>query len=220
MFCLASLASSQYDYAPTINYDNTLEVSNVDNSQEPIQPAAEEYDKVFYSYSAPEQEFEEQNAEEQINKTVKKHIRVIFIKGPENTALENAALQLAKGAADQHTAIYVLSKQSDIGSLAAQLQEIKSKNTARPEVHFVKYRTQADAETAQRAIQAQYDNIPGTTSNSADNTASVLNFASKSVPQVNLNNANTKPPATARTRTTIPTRSFTRNSYLPPSRKY
>ncbi|CAD6994892.1 unnamed protein product [Ceratitis capitata] len=45
-----------------------------------------------------------------------------FHQGPEGNGLENAAINLARHAAEQRTAVYVLQKQADLGDLANKLQ--------------------------------------------------------------------------------------------------
>ncbi|KAH8417612.1 hypothetical protein KR222_002728 [Zaprionus bogoriensis] len=140
-------------------------------------PAAE-LNKEFFTYTANEEDFDEPQALEKVSSSVNKGLRVVFIKGPENRGLENAALALAKQAADQQTAIYVLNKQADIGDLANKLNAIRSNTNNKPEVHFVKYRTPEDAANAQRAIQSQYDSLGGTSQNHNGGVANALNFAS------------------------------------------
>ncbi|XP_026851057.1 uncharacterized protein LOC6587581 isoform X2 [Drosophila persimilis] len=137
-----------------------------------------ELEKEFFTFSANEQDFDEPQALERVAGSVNKGLRVVFIKGPENRGLENAALALAKQAAQQETAIYVLNKQADIGDLANKLNAIRSNNNNKPEVHFVKYRTPEDAANAQRAIQGQYDQLGGTSSATDGGVAPALNFAS------------------------------------------
>ncbi|EDW15269.1 harpin HrpN [Drosophila mojavensis] len=141
-------------------------------------PAAE-LQKEFFTYTANEQDFDEPQALEKVSSSLNKALRVVFIKGPENRGLENAALALAKQAAQQETAIYVLNKQADIGDLASKLNAIRSNNNNKPEVHFVKYRTPEDALNAQRAIQGQYDQLGGTSKALDGGVASSLNFASQ-----------------------------------------
>ncbi|XP_054089360.1 uncharacterized protein LOC105220462 isoform X2 [Zeugodacus cucurbitae] len=141
-------------------------------------PAAE-FDKEFYSYSADEDAFNEPAGSEQIEASLKKNLRVVFIKGPENNGLENAAANLARLAADQKTAIYVLQKQSDIGDLANKLNSIQGQSAHKPEVHFVKYRTPEDAANAQRAIQSQYDQLGGNSQSHDGGVAPVHNYASE-----------------------------------------
>ncbi|XP_002137323.4 putative mediator of RNA polymerase II transcription subunit 17 isoform X2 [Drosophila pseudoobscura] len=140
-------------------------------------PAAE-LEKEFFTFSANEQDFDEPQALERVSSSLNKALRVVFIKGPENRGLENAALALAKQAAQQETAIYVLNKQADIGDLANKLNAIRSNNNNKPEVHFVKYRTPEDAANAQRAIQGQYDQLGGSSQAHNGGVAPVLNFAS------------------------------------------
>ncbi|KAI8044504.1 keratin, type II cytoskeletal 3 [Drosophila gunungcola] len=140
-------------------------------------PAAE-LEKEFFTFTANEQDFDEPQQLERVSSALNKALRVVFIKGPENRGLENAALALAKQAAQQETAIYVLNKQADIGDLANKLNAIRSNNNNKPEVHFVKYRTAEDAANAQRAIQGQYDQLGGSSQAHNGGVAPVLNFAS------------------------------------------
>jgi len=106
---------------------------------------------------------------------------VLFIKDPDNKGLEQAALQLATSASADRIAIYVLNKQENIGKWITNLNTIRNNNKNRkPEVHFVKYWTQSDAKNAQRTIQAQYDLLPGVSTNyNGGASVSVLDFASK-----------------------------------------
>ncbi|KAH8258151.1 hypothetical protein KR038_006761 [Drosophila bunnanda] len=141
-----------------------------------------ELQKEFFTYTADEGDFYDPAASEQVQSALNKALRVVFIKGPENKGLENAALALAKQAAQQETAIYVLNKQADIGDLAGKLNAIRNNNNNKPEVHFVKYRTQEDAANAQRAIQGQYDQLGGSSQSHDGGVASSLNFASQPAP--------------------------------------
>ncbi|XP_011295669.2 fibroin heavy chain [Musca domestica] len=143
-----------------------------------VAPAQAELEKEFYTFTANEEDFTEPAASNQINSVTKQGLRVIFIKGPENTGLENAALSLAKSAAEQQTAIYVLSKQADLSALANKLNTANENVSHKPEVHFVKYRTPEDAANAQRAIQAEYDALGGKSEHINGGVASSLNFAS------------------------------------------
>lgn len=152
--------------------------SGINYAPAPLSVPAE-FNKEYFTYSAPDEEFNDGAASQQIAGTLKKNLRVVFIKTPENQALTNAALQLAKQANEERTAIYVLNKQADIGELANRLQSIKSGIANKPEVHFVKYRTPEDAVRAQQAIQAQYDALGGTSHISNEGVAPVLNFASQ-----------------------------------------
>ncbi|XP_023291070.2 putative mediator of RNA polymerase II transcription subunit 17 [Lucilia cuprina] len=145
----------------------------------PSYSAPAELEKEYYTFSAPEGEFDDANAAQKIAGSVKQGLRVVFIKRPENKGLENAALALAKQAAEQKTAIYVLNKQADIGDLANKLNSINKNSNNKPEVHFVKYRTPEDAANAQKAIQGQYDALGGPSQSHNGGVAPVLNFASQ-----------------------------------------
>nr|XP_036222937.1 uncharacterized protein LOC118681666 [Bactrocera oleae] len=141
-------------------------------------PAAE-FDKEFYTYSADEDDFNEPAGSEQLDALLKKNLRVVFVKGPEGNGLENAALNLARLAAEQKTAIYILKKQADLSDLANKLQSQHDLTGHKPEVHFVKYRTPEDAANAQRAIQSQYDQLGGNSQSHDGGVAPVHNFASQ-----------------------------------------
>ncbi|KAH8312791.1 hypothetical protein KR044_012965, partial [Drosophila immigrans] len=138
-----------------------------------------ELTKEFFTYTADEGDFQAPANADQLSNGLRKALRVIFIKGPENSGVEDAALQLARQSAEQQTAIYVLTKQANVNDLANKLNTIRNNNNNKPEVHFVKYRTPEDAVNAQRAIQGQYDQLGGVTSHQDGGVAPVLNFASQ-----------------------------------------
>ncbi|KAM8704826.1 hypothetical protein ACLKA7_009305 [Drosophila subpalustris] len=140
--------------------------------------AQPELQKEFFTYTADEEDFHDPAASEKVSTSLNKALRVVFVKGPEHNGLEQAALALAKQAAQQETAIYVLNKQADIGDLANKLNAIRSNTNNKPEVHFVKYRTKEDADNAQRGIQGQYDQLGGSSSHQDGGVAPALNFAS------------------------------------------
>ena len=188
VLCLISLACADklgYNYRPVDHSSAGLSFTPGGSSglagptsySAPAAPA--EYTKEFYTFSAPEGAFDDPNAAQQLASALKKNLRVIFIKNPENKGLENAALALAKQAAEQKTAIYVLNKQADIGDLANKFNAIRNNKNSKPEVHFVKYRTPEDAANAQKAIQSQYDSLGGSSQNHNGGVAPVINFASQ-----------------------------------------
>ncbi|KMZ06104.1 uncharacterized protein Dsimw501_GD18131 [Drosophila simulans] len=135
--------------------------------------------KEFYSFYANDDDFEDKGALQRALASVKKNIRVIFIKSPENRGYENAVLALAKQAAQQQTAIYVLHKQTDINELAQKFNAVRQNANKKPEVHFVKYRTPEDAANAQRAITRQYDQLGGSSQSINGGVANAINFASQ-----------------------------------------
>ncbi|EDW58656.1 uncharacterized protein [Drosophila virilis] len=139
--------------------------------------------KEFFTYTADERDFNEPINQDQLSNNLRKNLRVVFIKGPEYSGVQDAALALSKQAAEQQTAIYVLNKQADINDLGNKLNNIRSNTYQKPQVHFVKYRTTEDAINAQRAIQGQYDQLGGVSINQDGGVASVLNFASRTPAQ-------------------------------------
>ncbi|XP_017844716.1 uncharacterized protein LOC108601328 [Drosophila busckii] len=210
LVCLLAVARGQYDYTPISNagdgHGGLVGGSSYDAQSgaaqlsEPIL-LSNEFNKEFYTYTAPEQEFDNGHVNDQLANSLKRNLRVVFIKGPEHNGLEQAALHLAHSASDDRTAIYVLNKQADVGELTQKLNQLKLQANHKPEVHFVKYRTQSDAENAQRAIQAQYDSLPGRSVNhNAGSSSPVIDFASK------VGKVDVLAPA--------------QSAYLPPSRKY
>ncbi|KAM7359451.1 uncharacterized protein ACRADG_012754 [Cochliomyia hominivorax] len=179
-----SVSSGGFDSSPSASYgsDQGFHPGGASGANDYSAPSATdpvEFEKEYFTFSAPEGAFDDNNGNQQLANSLKRGLRVIFIKGPENSGLENAALQLAKSAGEQRTAIYVLNKQADIGDLANKLNALNQNHANKPEVHFVKYRTNADAENAQRAIQNQYDNLGGKSSSHNGGVAPVLDFASK-----------------------------------------
>ncbi|EDW98612.1 uncharacterized protein LOC6538376 [Drosophila yakuba] len=187
-FCLIGAACAQYNYGAGFTgaaSDNvpSYSGSGVSDSYDgaassPDYSVSSELNKEYYTFEADESQFEDPLAAQKIAGSVNKGLRVVFIKGPENRGLENAALALAKQAAEQRTAIYVLNKQTDIGDLAQKFNAARQNANQRPEVHFVKYRTPEDAANAQRAIQSQYDNLGGSSQSINGGVANAINFAS------------------------------------------
>eukprot|EP00099_Drosophila_melanogaster_P023658 NP_651487.1 TweedleO [Drosophila melanogaster] len=213
-FCLIGAACAQYNYGAGFTgaaSDNvpSYSGSSVGDSYDgaassPDYSVSSELNKEYYTFEADESQFEDPLAAQKIAGSVNKGLRVVFIKGPENRGLENAALALAKQAAEQRTAIYVLNKQTDIGDLAQKFNAARQNSNQRPEVHFVKYRTPEDAANAQRAIQSQYDNLGGSSQSINGGVANAINFASAAPVVPARRGPNYSPPAAA-----------TSNSYLP-----
>ncbi|XP_016998423.1 uncharacterized protein TwdlO [Drosophila takahashii] len=210
-FCLIGAACAQYNYGAGSSgsaSDNIPSYSGGDSysgaASSPDYSVSSELNKEYYTFEADESQFEDPLAAQRIAGSVNKGLRVVFIKGPENRGLENAALALAKQAAEQRTAIYVLNKQTDIGDLANKFNAARQNANQRPEVHFVKYRTPEDAQNAQRAIQSQYDNLGGSSQSFNGGVANAINFASQGAAPVRAQGSNYSPPAAA-----------TSNSYLP-----
>ncbi|KAH8284169.1 hypothetical protein KR054_011654, partial [Drosophila jambulina] len=116
-----------------------------------------DFHKHFYAFEAPYDSSEEADlVESKLASLSQKNLQVVFIKAPENKAVVGALNALAKQTTEDKTAIYVLNKQTDAHELASELSSVKAHHKHKPQVHFVKYRTEAEAVQAQQHIQAQY----------------------------------------------------------------
>jgi len=148
------------------------------SSHQDVSAPQQNLDKHFYYFSAPEEHFDESKELKKVIGSTKKNLRVIFIKSPENKGYENAVLNLAKNAVEQKTHIYVLNKQTDTAGLAQKFQAAQAAtHHHKPEVHFVKYNSAADAEHALQTIKAQYDSLGGGQSvHVQGGVAPVINF--------------------------------------------
>ncbi|KAH8363241.1 hypothetical protein KR084_007515 [Drosophila pseudotakahashii] len=114
-----------------------------------------DFHKHFYAFEAPYDSGAEE-VESKLSSLGQKNLQVVFIKAPENKAVVGALSALAKQTSEDKTAIYVLNKQTDANELASEISALKSQRKHKPQVHFVKYRTEEEAAQAQQYIQAQY----------------------------------------------------------------
>nr|XP_014090605.1 alpha/beta-gliadin A-V [Bactrocera oleae] len=121
--------------------------------------------KDIYIHSAPDDQEETLLGQQLDNAPVRKNYRIVFIKAPtHNIKLAGAALKHAQNANEEKTVIYVLSKKPDLTEVQQQLQQAQGEQkTHKPEVYFIKYKTQEEAQRAQQEIQAQYDALGGST---------------------------------------------------------
>ncbi|XP_022214426.2 transcription factor SPT20 homolog [Drosophila obscura] len=102
----------------------------------------------------------------------RKHYRIVFIKAP-TPSVSKAALRIKQAPVEEKTIIYVLTKKPDPLDLQTALEEVAPKQPSKPEVFFIKYKTQEEAAHAQRTIQAQYDQLGGTSQVSDEGVAPV-----------------------------------------------
>jgi len=84
----------------------------------------------------------------------RKHYRIVFIKAPTPSATKTA-LRIKQAPVEEKTIIYVLTKKPDPLDLQAAIEEIAPKQPSKPEVFFIKYKTQEEAAHAQRTIQGK-----------------------------------------------------------------
>ncbi|XP_030562929.1 mediator of RNA polymerase II transcription subunit 15 [Drosophila novamexicana] len=102
----------------------------------------------------------------------RKHYRIVFIKAP-TPSVSKAAVRVQQAPVEEKTIIYVLTKKPDPLELQTAIEEAAPKPISKPEVFFIKYKTQEEAAHAQRTIQAQYDQLGGTTQVSDEGVAPV-----------------------------------------------
>ncbi|XP_065363123.1 uncharacterized protein Twdlalpha [Calliphora vicina] len=115
--------------------------------------------KQFITVAAPEDNENLERTKHLVIGRPQKNYRVVFIKAPSSS---NANVKLSAEYAPQEekTVIYVLSKKDsslEVGDIATPAPSVPSK----PEVFFIKYKTEEEAQHAQKQIQAEYDRIEG-----------------------------------------------------------
>ncbi|KAL7727368.1 hypothetical protein ACLKA6_003027 [Drosophila palustris] len=115
--------------------------------------------KRFFIHSAPE-EVDEEYKERHITVGVpKRNYNVVFIKSPHRSN-KKTSIKISPAVNEDKTVIYVLSKKTDSSDVQAEVIEQQS-STSKPEVFFIKYKTNEEAAHAQQQIQAQYDALGG-----------------------------------------------------------
>ncbi|EDW15264.1 uncharacterized protein Dmoj_GI22882 [Drosophila mojavensis] len=153
--CSAKLG---YNYEPNstgFGYDSSALVDKYQVSSHYQDHA--DFHKHFYAFEAPQDAVDEADlVEQKILAHSKKNLQVVFIKAPENKAVVGALNALAKQTSEDKTDIYVLNKQTDPHELASKLSAAQAQHKHKPQVHFVKYRTEEEALQAQQVIEAQY----------------------------------------------------------------
>ncbi|KAH8295381.1 hypothetical protein KR018_010437, partial [Drosophila ironensis] len=159
MMLASSSAELGYQYQPTGGPVNSYGAAVGDYASQADSHYQDHADfhKHFYAFEAPYDSAEEGDlVETKLADLSQKNLQVVFIKAPENKAVVGALNALAKQSSEDKTAIYVLNKQTDAHDLASQLTALKAQHKHKPQVHFVKYRTEEEAAQAQKHIQAQY----------------------------------------------------------------
>ncbi|XP_060648712.1 GATA zinc finger domain-containing protein 10 [Drosophila nasuta] len=115
--------------------------------------------KRFFIHSAPE-DVDEEYKERHITVGVpKRNYNVVFIKSPQRSN-KKTSIKISPAINEDKTVIYVLSKKADSSDVQAEVVE-QASSTSKPEVFFIKYKTNEEAAHAQQQIQAQYDALGG-----------------------------------------------------------
>ncbi|XP_061386723.1 uncharacterized protein LOC133321657 [Musca vetustissima] len=127
--------------------------------------------KRFFIHSAPEEEgVEVQNHDIAVG-TPRKNYNVVFVKAPAEKQ-QKIKVRVTPAVNEEKTAVYVLSKKNDAPIVETFVQE-PSTTTSKPEVAFIKYRTNEEAEHAQHHIRAEYERLGGTTSVSDEGVSAI-----------------------------------------------
>ncbi|KAM8706909.1 hypothetical protein ACLKA7_011071 [Drosophila subpalustris] len=136
-------------------------------------PSASLVTKDIYVHVPPAEDAEERYPQPPVPVAPpRKHYRIVFIKSP-TPSVNKAALRIKQAPVEEKTIIYVLTKKPDPLELQTAIEEAAPKQISKPEVFFIKYKTQEEAAHAQRTIQAQYDQLGGTTQISDEGVAPV-----------------------------------------------
>ncbi|XP_073816489.1 uncharacterized protein [Musca autumnalis] len=127
--------------------------------------------KRFFIHSAPQEEGIEVQQHDIAVGTPRKNYNVVFVKAPAEKQ-QKVKVRVTPAVNEEKTAVYVLSKKADAPIVETFVQEPIT-TTSKPEVAFIKYRTNEEAEHVQHHIQAEYDHLGGTTSVSDEGVSSV-----------------------------------------------
>lgn len=115
--------------------------------------------KHFYLHTAPaDNDQQAQVRHIQIGQP-QKNYRVVFIDTPSSNSAK-AKIIADVAPTEEKTAIYVLSKKQNELDIETEVNTPAPVNN-KPEVFFIKYKTPEEAVHAQHTIQAQYDNLGG-----------------------------------------------------------
>uniref|UniRef100_A0A6P4E9V5 Uncharacterized protein LOC108039467 isoform X1 n=1 Tax=Drosophila rhopaloa TaxID=1041015 RepID=A0A6P4E9V5_DRORH len=131
--------------APTYQQQQEQEVQR--GFQEPI------IHKQFFTVAAPEEHENLERSKHLVIGRPQKNYRVVFIKAPSSSNA-NVKLSAEYAPKEEKTVIYVLSKkdnQLEVNDIATPAPTVPSK----PEVFFIKYKTDAEASHAQQQIQGE-----------------------------------------------------------------
>lgn len=127
--------------------------------------------KQFYVISAPEDNENQGKTKHLVLGRPQKNYRVVFIKAP-NSGAGNIKYSAEFAPQEEKTVIYVLNKKDDDLD-ASDIATPAPATPSKPEVFFIKYKTDDEAQQAQKEIQAEYDKLGGTNEVADETTAPV-----------------------------------------------
>lgn len=110
--------------------------------------------KDIYIHAAPEEPEEHYTQPQLPNLPPRKHYRIVFIKAPTQN-IPQQSIRVSQAPTEEKTIIYVLSKKEDPIDIQTAIQNIQPTQPSKPEVYFIKYKTQEEAVHAQKQIQGK-----------------------------------------------------------------
>jgi hypothetical protein len=111
----------------------------------------------FYVHEAPEEQTNVRVEEKEIVVRPQKQYKIIFIKAPSAGSSVTSSNTAIFPQNEEKTIVYVLSKKAEAVSSSGELPQAPAPVApSRPEVFFVKYRTQQEAEGAISQIQESF----------------------------------------------------------------
>ncbi|XP_073816589.1 uncharacterized protein [Musca autumnalis] len=154
VLCIVALCSASHQ-----GYDYSSQTNGATGGIYGVQPLIT---KSFFIHSAPEEQGVDVQQHDIAVGTPRKNFNVVFVKAPAEKQ-QKVKVRVTPAVNEEKTAVYVLSKKADAPIVETLVQEAVT-TTSKPEVAFIKYRTNEEAEHAQHKIQAEYDRLGGSTS--------------------------------------------------------
>ncbi|XP_073816446.1 uncharacterized protein [Musca autumnalis] len=147
--------------ANSVALDNTVQ----HHVQQPV------VTKRFFIHSAPEEEETEVQHHDIVVGMPRRNYNIVFVKSPV-AKQQKTVVRVIPAVQEDRTAIYVLAKNADKPQVETYVEEPQT-TTSKPEVFFIKYKTNAEAVHAQHNIQAEYDRLGGSSIVSDEGISSV-----------------------------------------------
>lgn len=142
----------QQNYAPQQSYQQSSYATQQQGQSQSVQQLPPIVTKHFYVHAAPEDPEEKAGPRFVQVGRARKNYKVIFIKAPTYGSSSQIIPILPQN--EEKTIVYVLSKKPEF-SQNIQLPEPPVTEPSKPEVFFIKYKTQQEAEAAQQKIQCK-----------------------------------------------------------------
>ncbi|XP_061386729.1 uncharacterized protein LOC133321662 [Musca vetustissima] len=130
--------------------------------------------KNFFIHSAPEEEETEIEHQDIVIGVPRKKYNIVFVKSPA-TKQQKTKIRVIPAIQEDRTAIYVLTRNTAKPQVETYVEEPHITMT-KPEVFFIKYKTNAEAEHAQHSIRDSFEQLGGSSSISNQGISPVSSF--------------------------------------------